>query len=140
MTNLPIGSIILWETSSIPAGWQVCDGTNDTPDLRESFARGATDDADVLGSGGDNVHTHSNPNTSTRAAHLHTVPAKTTGTGTTSIGQKNSGYTTAKASHTHTFPATNTGTANAHAHTIGATGSTNNLPPYIDICYIMKIT
>ncbi|MFW0776123.1 MAG: hypothetical protein ACN2B6_00185 [Rickettsiales bacterium] len=36
--------------SSIPAGWQVADGTNGTPDLTGAFPRAASSDADVTGS------------------------------------------------------------------------------------------
>lgn len=43
MTLLPVGAIIMWYGSlgSLPAGWQNCDGTNGSPDLRGSFPRGA---------------------------------------------------------------------------------------------------
>lgn len=35
-SNLPIGSIILWYgiPANVPAGWQICDGTNGTPNLK----------------------------------------------------------------------------------------------------------
>lgn len=41
--HLPIGSIIMWNNTvgSIPAGWQVCDGTNGTPDMRDRFPMGS---------------------------------------------------------------------------------------------------
>ena len=44
--TLPVGSIILWKNSaaSIPRGWQVCDGTGGTPDLRDYFVYGAVSD------------------------------------------------------------------------------------------------
>jgi hypothetical protein len=37
-----VGLICLWrgELSTIPPGWQLCDGTNDTPDLRDKFIVG----------------------------------------------------------------------------------------------------
>jgi hypothetical protein len=37
------GLICLWRgvVSTIPPGWQLCDGTNDTPDLRDKFVVGA---------------------------------------------------------------------------------------------------
>jgi len=43
LTLFPIGSIILWFTSlgSLPTDWQLCDGTNGSPDLRDQFVRGA---------------------------------------------------------------------------------------------------
>lgn len=42
---LPAGAIIMWSgtVASIPAGWQLCDGTNGTPDLRGMFIVGAGD-------------------------------------------------------------------------------------------------
>jgi len=40
---LPKGSIVLWygDTSNIPTGWALCNGGNDTPDLRDKFVIGA---------------------------------------------------------------------------------------------------
>jgi hypothetical protein len=32
-------------TSSIPEGWQLCDGTNNTPDLTEYFISDSTSEA-----------------------------------------------------------------------------------------------
>ena len=41
--GLPVGSIIMWNGSSsnIPSGWHICNGENDTPDLRDRFVIGA---------------------------------------------------------------------------------------------------
>lgn len=69
--TVPIGGIILWSGSiaSIPSNWQLCNGTNSTPDLRNKFILAA--DADVAGvaestytgsatqTGGSLHHTHS---------------------------------------------------------------------------------
>lgn len=43
---LPYGSIIMWygRVSEIPFGWKLCDGTNNTPDLRDKFVVGANRD------------------------------------------------------------------------------------------------
>jgi len=45
--SLPAGSIIMWSgtLASIPSGWQLCDGTNGTPDLRDKFVVGARQDS-----------------------------------------------------------------------------------------------
>tara|TARA_B110001452_G_scaffold105824_1_gene87685 strand:- start:1640 stop:2452 length:813 start_codon:yes stop_codon:yes gene_type:complete len=42
----PTGLIGLWHgiLATIPAGWVICDGTNDTPDLRDKFIRCANGD------------------------------------------------------------------------------------------------
>lgn len=47
--TVPIGGIIMWSGSiaSVPSGYQLCDGTNSTPDLRNRFIVGAN--ADVTG-------------------------------------------------------------------------------------------
>lgn len=41
--NVPIGTIVMWSGSitEIPSGWQLCDGTNGSPDLRNRFIVGA---------------------------------------------------------------------------------------------------
>lgn len=44
---IPIGCIIMWSgsISTIPSGWRLCDGTNNTPDLRDKFVIGARSDS-----------------------------------------------------------------------------------------------
>lgn len=41
--SFSVGMIILWNAAivDVPAGWQICDGTNGTPDLRDAFVVGA---------------------------------------------------------------------------------------------------
>ena len=34
---IPSGMIIMWNGIDIPIGWKLCDGTNNTPDLRSRF-------------------------------------------------------------------------------------------------------
>ena len=49
-------TIRLWNgnAATVPGGWQICDGTNGTPDLRDRFIRGA----ETPGPGGLATHTH----------------------------------------------------------------------------------
>jgi hypothetical protein len=44
---IPIGCIVMWSgsVSTIPSGWRLCDGTNNTPDLRDRFVIGARSDS-----------------------------------------------------------------------------------------------
>lgn len=44
---IPIGCIIMWSgtIASIPSGWRLCDGTNNTPNLRDKFVIGASTDS-----------------------------------------------------------------------------------------------
>lgn len=47
LVPVPKGAIIMWSGTSIPYGWTLCDGTNDTPDLRGRFIVGyKPDDTD----------------------------------------------------------------------------------------------
>lgn len=99
---VPIGGILIWSgsTGSIPSGWQICDGTNGTPNLRDRFVVGSGDSYSSGNTGGaatkDLTHSHtSGGNTSTENDHSHTLA----GSGSTLTG----------GAHAHTHP-TNTGT------------------------------
>ena len=105
--SLPIGSIIMWsgDTSSIPTGWQLCDGTNGTPDLRNRFVIGAGDTYPVGNTGGnaDSVvveHSH------TINDHNHTF----SGSGSDNVDISVSGTTGNQSqSHNHSFTTNTTG-------------------------------
>jgi hypothetical protein len=51
---IPTGSIIMWSGAigSIPAGYVLCDGTNGTPNLKDSFVVGAGNNYGVGSTGG----------------------------------------------------------------------------------------
>jgi hypothetical protein len=53
-TTVPSGAIMMWSGSigSIPAGYVICNGSNGTPDLRDSFIVGAGNNFAVAGTGG----------------------------------------------------------------------------------------
>jgi hypothetical protein len=137
---VPAGGIILWSgsTGSIPATWYLCDGTNGTPDLRNSFIVGAGSTYAVNATGGTAdaivvTHTHTASTTATDSGHTHTVPSGASGTSTPTgpaPAASVSGQTTA------------TGTANITATTTitsaGVSGTNANLPPYYALAYIMK--
>lgn len=60
---LKAGMIIMWSgtLANIPSGWQLCDGTNSSPDLREKMmpcVAAATDPGAVSGDGYVHAHTH----------------------------------------------------------------------------------
>ena len=99
---LPMGAIIMWggNIASIPTGWQLCNGVNSTPDLRDRFIVGAGLTYPPAATGGANSVTLTNSNLPT---HAHTV----TLSGTTSVA----GAHTHSAStgindpgHTHSLP------------------------------------
>lgn len=53
--TLPRNTVILWiSDKKIPTGWQICDGSNGTPDLRNRFMVGAGDQYNKGDTGGAN--------------------------------------------------------------------------------------
>lgn len=81
----PPGTIIMWSGNTVPAGWLLCDGTNNTPNLRDQFVKGATT-LGVYASGlGSSTHSH------TMDAHAHSM------------------------SHTHTMNHTHTSNSHTHS-------------------------
>lgn len=52
LAALPRGSIIVWTFKDIPTGWAICDGTNGTPDMRDKFIVGASNNRDINVIGG----------------------------------------------------------------------------------------
>lgn len=144
---IPSGGIIMWSgtIATIPLGWLLCDGTNDTPDLRDKFIIGATADSsgaktNVTGSytqtGGSkdaiNVsHTHS----LTDPGHAHTMI----------YGQGSGGSTSPTWSVTNSGSTTETGNYSVASNTTGisvsssgSSGTNANLPPYYALAFIMK--
>lgn len=129
--SLPVGSIIIWSgtVASIPTDWQLCDGTNSTPDLRDRFVVGARQD-----SGGVSMTNVSGSLTKTGGEAKHTL----------TIAEM--------PAHTHTynepiFPSRYdghssplcTGTQVSNSSSVGGSQPHNILPPYYALCFIMKI-
>lgn len=94
---VPIGGIVIWSGSlvSIPAGWQLCDGSGGTPNLQDKF---------IVGSGSTYSSGDSGGAASANLQHSHTLTSPTT-----------SSYL-----HAHTNSATSTD--GAHAHGVGTAG------------------
>ena len=130
-STLPAGIICIWSgtIASIPAGWQLCDGTNSTPDLRDKFIVCASQDSGgvaktfvnglaFLQSGG-------------QASHAHNVSGSTD----SAYDVLNSGADI-DAGASPVFSTTMIG----HGHMIDfGTTSTNTQPPFYAWAYIMKL-
>jgi len=141
---VPSGGIILWSgsTGSVPSGWYLCDGTNGTPDLRNSFIVGAGNTYAVGATGGSTdaivvSHTHTATSTVTDPGHAHTANSFIvfTGAGQTygaGGGKMNSGTGTFTES-----AATGITVSTTNAST-GVSGTNANLPPYYALAYIQK--
>ena len=161
------GMIILWygNTGNIPTGFVLCDGNNNTPDLRDRFVVGAGSAYSPNNTGGSSSTTLS---TSQLPSHNHSVsvsgttgnpsPALTGDVRRISEGFRASG--TASGVFTKVNDPNNpiTGASSnspvagftfdgTHTHTFSASGTSTqagggaaheNRPPYYALCYIMK--
>jgi hypothetical protein len=142
-TSIPTGCIIIWSGAigSVPAGFLLCDGTNGTPDLRNSFIVGAGNSYTVGQTGGSKdavlvSHTHTATVTDPGHTHIPNVLATTGAFGTTQAN----GMTNAAATTTTNGPALLTATTGITVanSTSGVSGTNANLPPYYALAYIMK--
>ena len=143
------GMIIAWygNTGNIPTGFVLCDGNNNTPDLRDRFVVGAGSAYSPSSTGGSSSvtlsesqlpsHNHSATSTVNDPGHHHEY-----------IDQYvviNAGYRPWPANNNdcqqRNIDTTNATTGITVSTTIGNTGSGSaieNRPPYYALCYIMK--
>lgn len=137
--DLPVGLICAWRGSlgSIPGNWQLCDGTNGTPNMFGLYPRGAT--ASINGTGGSlTAHSHTGPShTHTTSGHSHT---STTGAATTGSTTASTTATVAIATttHTHVLSDTNSATPTVGSSS-GSLDSTTQEPPHEEVAFIQLI-
>jgi hypothetical protein len=151
---LPRGAIIMWGGSigSIPAGWQLCDGSNGSPDLRGQFIAGAGNAQYTVGATGGATsvtlttgnlppHTHlasltgatnhdgAHNHTVIDSGHTHTTPGQIGSFFYYSGGGGNSGvgvpYQAAGTTGSSTTGIT-LAQASTHTHTVTLTGNVNS--------------
>jgi hypothetical protein len=117
------GMIVMWsgKSSEIPRGWALCDGNNNTPDLRDRFILGAAESfesfADEKRKGGQSSHKHS---MNEAGGHTHGVD---TGRG---------GSMSLNPSHGRTD-------INVEGNHIHAINETSTFPPYYKMAFIMRL-
>ena len=146
-SNLPSGCIVIWSGAigSVPTGYTLCDGTNGTPDLRNSFIIGAGNSYTVGQTGGskDSIvvnHTHTATSVVTDPGHLHVqraYPGTSTG-GFTGIPEGGNTSLLAEDTAPSTVSATTGITVTTTNATAGVSGTNANLPPYYALAFIMK--
>jgi len=160
------GMVLYWNgtSGSIPTGWNICDGTNGTPDLRDKFVVGAGTTYALAATGGATTHTHSHSHTS--AAHTHTIAhthtydidhnhASVSSDAPSSAGEVASGTGSDRATalHTHEVDLPNyTASKTSDAASVADSGSTapgvtgtdatagSSLPPYYALYLMQRIT
>lgn len=141
----PINTIEMWSglLADIPKGWQLCDGTNGTPDLVAKFVLGAPDATDPGAEGGEDEHTLTvaempNHNHSTFATgggrHNHdavnNVVRQRTGIENDRMGAGSGGQVSGLMD------------SQSNKFTIGSTGGSphENRPAFFELAYIMRLT
>ena len=144
--NVAVGTIALWSgsVSNIPAGWQLCDGTNGSPDLRDKFVIGAGNSYNVGVTGGskdaivvqhdhdinDSGHTHRPLSSSNNSTTVMSVEVAIDGSTEKYCPAIGSGATINNASNTTEE------TTGISIQDEGSSGVNANLPPYYSLCYI----
>lgn len=137
--------------ASIPAGWQLCNGTNGTPDLRDKFVVGAKQDSggvaktnvtgSLLQSGGNISHTHTisgdtasgNANVSD-AGHDHGIDAWTDMSMPPMDGE-----TISRASVTDSANANVSDSGHTHGKGTLANATTQHVNPFYALAYIAAV-
>jgi len=138
--SVPSGIIVMWSGSiaTIPAGWALCDGDNNTPDLTSRFIRSVPNASTEPGStGGSATHTHSAGSYSS-ASHTHTYSGTTSEyTADQCCAGSVDAWILYTKKHTHTYSGTTEpGGGGAIS---GTSGDGSSLPPYYELAFIMKL-
>lgn len=130
------GMIGMWlgTLATIPSGWKLCDGNNDTPDMRDKFLKIATNTGDISETGGSNTHTHAAQAHSHtgNGSHTHTVPSQAH---VAEIGRIGSGTNPADPAFAHTSATSDAATVNA-ANANTTADSSDNQPAFRTVAFI----
>ena len=137
---VPVGSIMMWSGSitSIPSNWAICDGSNGTPNLRDRFIVGAGNAYAVNATGGAATHTLS---VNEMPAHNHNDTV-TDGTNY-NVVSKIDGLWTTNGGGIDNVNALGREPNLAYAGYLQSSGggaAHNNMPPYLALAYIMRIS
>ena len=147
--QFPKGMIIAWKpsagvpTTDPPSGWAICDGSDNTPDLRGRFLLGANPNGsknnsytvrEVEQSGGSETHTLT---TSELPAHTHTIGEATNGILLGDDGRAPRGALIPWGASGGDAGVSKW--ANAKVDSVGAGAPHNNMPPFYSVIYIMKL-
>jgi hypothetical protein len=138
--SFPAGIIGAWRSSlgSIPNNWQICDGTNGTPDLTARYPRGAT--ASIGTTGGSPLgHTHTgSSHTHTTSTHSHTSTTGASAAGTTTANTTAT-VNISTAGHTHVLSDTNTTTPTVVSTSTGTLASSSIDPLHEEVAFVQMM-
>jgi len=136
--TVPIGAIVIWSglIQSIPDGWALCDGSNNTPDLRDRFVMGTSTEVGERGGSRDVTLSvsHLPPHTHNYFSDDQ-IEGRDTKYGTTTKVASMPGYDANSdlKGNSKVYRTSSTGGSN------GAAKSFSILPPYYKFAYIMRV-
>ena len=140
--SIPIGGIILWSGTIANianlSGWELCDGNNGTPDLRDKFVVGAHSDgaSNVTFSTAGVVSGHYAPgNTGGSVAHQLTEEELAQHDHSYSVPPSNN-----QLAQGGQDPGFNSGNTAGNTGTAGSNHYHENRPPYYALAYIMRVS
>jgi len=139
----PPGIIVIWTgfIADIPQGWNLCDGSLSTPDLRDRFVRGVPNAGTNPGATGGvetvtittgNMSSHLHSGTGTNHSHTGRWSADTAG------GEANEGLGAGDAIQSG-IPSTNSVKIVNTVASDGGGGAHNNIPQFFEVLYILKV-
>ena len=127
IVSIPAGVIVMWSgaANAIPAGWNLCDGNNSTPNLVGTFIKAGSTAGTTGGSTTTGAHTLSSGE---MPSHRHVLMfSSTTGSNFQRPLGPRGGNDEGPSSNAMNL----TGGGGSHTHP-------STEPPYYELCYIMK--
>jgi microcystin-dependent protein len=130
--TVPMGGIIMWSGSAVPAGWHLCDGSAGTPDLRGRFVLGSGNGVSltprtIAQTGGAETKALS---VSEMPSHSHSVTVYTVGYGAVYNG---SSEAASAPNNSH-----NNGTQSWGTSAAGSGTAFDKMPPFYVLAFIMR--
>ena len=138
--GIPIGGIIMYSGlfSAIPANFALCDGTSGTPNLTDKFVYGTNTEGQLEATGGfaDAVNVQHNHafTGNLLPPHDHTLVTH----GDSGVGWADSAGQLAEA--TISTSSDTAGTPSGTVELNGISGTDRNIPPYVKLAYIQRLS
>jgi microcystin-dependent protein len=135
---LPSGVIIIWTKKQIPNGWVICNGQNETPDLRNRFILGDETDGENLNkTGGSFTTTIKKKNLPDHTHKIKNIYGRGAGGSNSNIGSSGNYFVTVD---NGSGPNDNMkGEASTIDDTDELSKPMDTYPPYYKLIYIIKI-